>query len=875
MHHKSLLSLFLATLLAIPINVFAQESAVSIESSQSEIGAQSTAVENPAASAATSKLEINGEGTTSVKVEKVEVTGSHIKRVDVEGASPIQVIDRKAIEKTGYNSVADVLRDTTANSFGSTREKSGSNAAGVAHVNLRGLGSSNTLVLLNGQRLPSDAVTGAVDLNLIPMAAIERVEVLKDGASATYGSDALGGVVNVITRKNFTGNEVSLVQTQPQLPGGNKREISLVNGINTKKLNMVNVVYYRDNDLVNSRDRDWTNKGVSSIGSPGAYRNTGQTWKADSSCPSGQFEVTPQGEICKYKYSDFSTELPELQQVSALSESIIDINDKLKLKARLGATQRTAKWSFAPAPGTFVIPGAVADTLGPGGTPLPGATPGQDLQVRYRLAELGTRDTEVESYSYNALAGAKIQTSDTWELELTTAHNRIESSDEGVNGYALTDKLVSAIQSGQFNPFAPEGQKGNIDNTRYNPLEKTSSELTSLELKATGEIGEISGGAVGLAVGATVTNQKYADVFDARSVAGDVFGSAGSSGGGGRDTQAVFTEFSLPVSEKLEVQLAGRYDRYSDFGDTVNPKAAVLYKLNKKLLLRGSAGTGFKAPLMQDLYAATSEGFPTFIDAVACKNEKALGGATPSCNPLQYLVTSSGNKGLKEEKSVSYNVGVIYEPNRSISFGVDTFVAQLNNKVGIDYDDAMKAELAGVDLAKYGVKVNRDSNGYIQDIVAPMQNLSSQELSGADLATTVRVGKMRIAVEHSRMFYFKEEGFPGAGYEDKLGKNGLPEWRNTATIGYNPTENQDVSFAATTIAGHEKAVAEKGDLPEFTSLDFNYSINIKNLGVLTAGVKNLLGQIPPIDDTNVSTPLDTTLYDQIGRQFYTGLKATF
>ena len=143
-------------------------------------------------------------------VERIQVTGSHIKRIDIEGPSPVQILDRSDLDRSGYNSVADVLRDTTANSFGSLREASGSNASNVAHVNLRGLGSSSTLVLLNGQRLPSNAVTGSVDLNLIPMAAVERIEVLKDGASALYGSDALGGVVNIITRKDFSGTEASI-----------------------------------------------------------------------------------------------------------------------------------------------------------------------------------------------------------------------------------------------------------------------------------------------------------------------------------------------------------------------------------------------------------------------------------------------------------------------------------------------------------------------------------------------------------------------------------------------------------------------------------------------------------------------------------------
>jgi iron complex outermembrane receptor protein len=262
------------------------------------------------------------------------------------------------------------------------REDSGSNAAGVAHVDLRGLGASNTLVLLNGQRLPSDAVTGAVDLNMIPMAAVERIEVLKDGASAIYGSDALGGVVNIITRKDFTGTEVSFKQSIPQLEGGKKREISLVNGLNKGRLSMVNVVQYRDNEVINSRDREWSNKGVSTSGSPGSYRSEGGTWNSDANCPPEMIQHTPNGDICTFRYSDYSTELPALQQLSLLSESNVEVSSRVRAKARFGGSQKKVQWSFAPAPETFVIPASVADHLGPGGTPLPGATPGKDLQVR-------------------------------------------------------------------------------------------------------------------------------------------------------------------------------------------------------------------------------------------------------------------------------------------------------------------------------------------------------------------------------------------------------------------------------------------------------------------------------------------------------------
>jgi outer membrane receptor protein involved in Fe transport len=399
-----------------------------------------------------------------------------------------------------------------------------------------------------------------------------------------------------------------------------------------------------------------------------------------------------------------------------------------------------------------------------------------------------------------------------------------------------------------------------------------------VDLKAQGEFGHVPAGRFGMAVGATYTNQQYKDQSDDRSVNDEVFGNAGSNGGGGRDTRAVYSEFAVPLTKKLELQVAGRYDQYSDFGDTTNPKLAALYRPVPSVLLRGSVGTGFKAPLMQDLYAASSNGNPTFIDAVACAKERAAGGATPSCVPRQYNVTSSGNTGLKEERSISYNASVMYEPNRDFSIGSDFFLTKMKNVVGIDYDDAMEAErdLGAGALASRGVVVTRDpSTGLIDNIEAPLQNLSAQEVAGVDFATSYRMWKFKLGTEHSQLFYFKEEGFPGTGLKNKLGRNGRPPWRNTTSLAFAPNERHDFTLAAITIAGHEKAVREMGKLNNYTSFDFQYSYKTRKIGTFTAGVKNLLDSIPPLDDSNPGSPLDETLYDQVGRALYTGYKATF
>ncbi len=864
--------LFLAVVFIFPLTARTQTTE-SQTVQQTAPSASPSASPAPEASSA-APVETLPTAPVSDKIEKVEVTGSHIKRIDTEGASPVEVITRKELEKTGYNSVADVMRDTTTNSFGSAREASGSNAAGNAEVDLRGLGSSNTLVLLNGQRLPTDAVTGAVDLNLIPMAAVERIEVLKDGASAIYGSDALGGVVNIITRKDFNGTEVSLTESTPELKGGRKSEISVVNGLNRGKFNMVNVLQYRNNEVIYSRDRSWTNTGTSTFGSPGSYRNASDVWHADPNCPAAQIQHTPEGDFCSFRYPNYSTELPALQQLSFLSESNLELNSTVKLTARLGGTQKRVQWSFAPAPGQFTIPAAVAGTLGPGGGALPGTTPGQDLKVKYRLLDLGTRDTEITTNSYNLLLGATIQAPSDWQIDVTGSHNIVKSHDEGVNGYALTSILQSDIQSGAYNPFAT-GAKGSLNNARYNPLEETLSQLSNVEVKASGEVGKLPAGAIGVAVGSDFTIQKYEDNFDEKSVKKQVFGNAGSSGGGQRDIRSAYTELSIPVTKKLELQLAGRYDHYSDFGDTANPKAALLYHATPSLLLRSSVGTGFKAPLMQDLYAATTNGNPTFIDYVSCNREKQAGGDTPSCTPQQYPVTSSGNTGLREEKSISYNAGAVFEPSTDFNLGTDLFLTKLSNVVGIDFNDAMLAESQGVDLSKYGVIVNRDSKGYIDSIIAPQQNLSSQEVSGLDVSAMLRVHKFKFTTQHSQLFYFKEEGFPGTGLRDKLGEAGRPNWRNTTAVTFLPSDRQDLTLSALTTAGSGKSIKEDGKLPNYTEFDLAYSYRTQKIGTFSLGVRNLLGTTPPLDETNPTAQLGTTLYDQIGRQFIAGYKKTF
>src|SRR5210317_667947 len=161
--------------------------------------------------------------------QKVTVTGSRIKRVDLEGPQPITVIDREQIDASGDLSIADVLRSTTLNTFGSFQQRSGSDAQSQNFVSLRGLGPEKTLVLLNGRRMAGSPLESgqAQNLTVIPFAAVERIEILRDGASAIYGTDAIAGVVNIILREDYEGLRLGARASRPTNAGGDEDSYSI------------------------------------------------------------------------------------------------------------------------------------------------------------------------------------------------------------------------------------------------------------------------------------------------------------------------------------------------------------------------------------------------------------------------------------------------------------------------------------------------------------------------------------------------------------------------------------------------------------------------------------------------------------------------
>ena len=826
--------------------------------------------------------------TSNKQVERIEVTGSHIKRVDVEGTQPIQTLDREYLEQTGYNSVADVLREISANSFGSLREQSGSDAAGVAHVSLRGLGSTRTLILMNGNRLARDGVTGAPDLNLIPMSAVERVEILKDSSAATYGSDAVGGVVNVITKKDFIGSEVSVRQEISDDEGGNKRTISGTYGWGNRKGNAVVSMQYRDNDLIYSRDREWSKVGASTHSpSPNVRPVGGELAPANKNCDSPQTVYNDTHKACMFNYAAYSSELPAIRQYNMLGNFRYQLTPSTELTALLKGTRKETNWRYAP--------GAIRITQGDPGVEELIIDGTSYEQIRWRSLSFGTRDTEVKTDALGASVNLKkymesMPFGSNWEMDAILSFEQVKRKNNSVRGYAKKANFLKAIQDSSasgcdiLNNNCPYS-----DEFGYAPWELTRSQVNSSELRLTGDLWEMEAGPVAMAVGMQANSEGYSDTYDALSLEEGVIGGGSSSQGkGSRQTLALYNEYALPLSENWNVQVSGRFDHYSDFGSTFNPQISASWRTSPSLLVRASAGTGFKAPDLNDLHKEPGESAAYFVDEIACRaGWEAQGGTgdTPAfCRTYEYLVFVKGNKDLKEEKSRSFNLGMVFAPSKSLSMGLDAFAVNMENTIGLDYQLLTEAEAAGVDLSRYNTEVQR-SNGVISEIHTTRQNLSETQLQGVDFTMTFRkffnrVGDFTFYTDTSYLLNYKRRGFPGTSLRSMLQRAGYPRWRNTVSLEYVPAfaNNWRTLLSANTIGSHKKPAPTDGDHDRYTTLDFQFSYALDRVlrgGKISFGVRNLLAGKPPTDDDNDFMKHNSSLYDNIGRRFFMTYRQTF
>jgi outer membrane receptor protein involved in Fe transport len=692
--------------------------------------------------------------------EEIVVVGSRIGvGSNFESSSPIVTVDREQIAESGYTNLQQLLvkLPSSGNGTFSTRgNNQDSTANGASAISLRGLGADATLVLVNGRRVAISSfaesiTTNFVDINAIPVSAIERIEVLKDGASAVYGSDAVAGVINIVLRKDFDGFETSA--SYGSADGYDEQTYSAIWGTSSDVGNVTIIADYYKNSRLGNAERgplgsaNQSSRGGqdfrSSRGYPGSFTvddGEGVSNLADPSCPPDRLF----GANCVFDYGPFNLIAPASERTGVL----VQANRKLgsvEVFAEFAAQHNRGEAQGAPTP-LDGDAGLTVPSTHPG-NPFPQAV-GDIIIRRYRTVDAGPRQWDIETDNLRGLLGVRGEIND-WEWELAAQRGRSESTQDGNRsmGWVRTDFLQQQIDAGAYNPFgATQNPQDVIDQITTSLVRQGKSEITAFDATVTGNLFDMPAGPLQMVVGAEYREESVSDVPDDQFQRGLIFGTESVSASADRDITSFFVEFAVPVLENLELQLAGRYDDYSDFGGTTNPKVGLRWAVTDELALRGTWAQGFRAPSLAQIGLGPSQESQFFQDTYYCAEQ----GLVP-CPTLDYTIIFSGNPDLDAEDSESYTFGFVWQPSGNFNLAVDYWDLTQENKIdevpfGFLYEQFCDVQSSTVCVRN--APLPGDTLGELSSINATFINIGEQSAKGIDLELnyTREVGNATVAL---------------------------------------------------------------------------------------------------------------------------------
>ncbi len=729
--------------------------------------------------------------TSNTELQRVEITGSSIKRIAAEGALPVMVIKAEEIKASGVTSAADLIRKISTIQGGSVESGSvGGSSFGFTGISVHNIGETRTLVLLNGKRMAQfggQTLTGyaaGFDVNSIPLSAIERVEVLTDGASALYGADAIAGVVNFITKHDTVEGDVTIGYSAPS-GGARETRISASKGFGSKEKDGFNVFLSFGHDertKLNSTSRDFAKTGKIQFDYEGkryqkqqfsaspipanATDDQGQLispyLKVNGKCPPKTFRVTEpyndgSGLVDDYCGFDFVGELeiyPERKRDNALASIVKTVGDQeIYADVLLSRTQQTSR--IAPVPGSILIPaGSALHTkyLAPLGIT-------DDSFAFYRLYDLGKRtNNDTADFQHIAVGSRGVLAG--WDYDASVVYSKSDVKGN-ISGYPGALAVAKLRASGLLDPFVGPGQQSAaaqdaINKANYNGYwDGGISKFTSISLNGSRPIGKLDGGPIMLGAGINFNKEDFASKPSAFAqgiladpVAGTPcdpangikcdqrFGDASASPpySASRNSKGVFAELQLPVSKQLEFGLAARYDDYSDFGSTTNTKASFRWTPMSNLLVRGSLGTGFHAPTVPQVNASLRP-YGVTSDKYLCTPELAAVAASlgAQCQPgnRQYDQLAGGNKSLLPEKSRQATIGMRFEPNNQVSIGADLWHVAIRDSFG-QLDEGLVFANPTLYKTSFGTKTDVGTGATYLAFLADNRNLGKSYSTGID-----------------------------------------------------------------------------------------------------------------------------------------------
>ena len=845
----------------------------------------------------------------AVKLEAFTVTGSNLRAGESLGGANLRVVTTAEIEQAGTGSLYTFIKkipEAGANGFGENRVNTSS--PGTASVSLRGLGANSTLVLLNGRRLTaapfaqggSAATLGTiqfVDLNMIPVDALARVEVLKDGASAIYGADAVAGVVNFILKDNVQGSTVRAYYGD--FPGGiaaNTFKGSVYAGATSGKLKVFALANFMHQAKIQYPEFSQKNISLSTTQNPGTFiipvggtnPITGTVIPAGTAAAARTFAVSststafPPSFIAttntttpnRHNINEVLTPQPRVTRYGALATASYELSNSASAYAEINYQKNVNLEYLSASPitnlNTVIVPANAA--YNPFGVtvtndPVVGAT------LLYRFTELGPRATETTNEFKRVVAGLKGKLADTWSYDASLLYNRSTSDNALVSGWvsqaAVNAALADTNRATALNLFnngsTPANNPATLAKLVSNGTRDAFTELTSLNAMATGSVYKLAAGDLKLATGGEWRDESFRDRRTQDQLLNQSTPVPQSKGS--RRVSAAYVEFSLPLAAPaqkipllatLDLNAAGRAEHYNDagFNNTAVPKLGLRWQpFDAQVTFRGSWGKGYRAPSLAELYQPVNT---SVVFNIADPLRAGRPGANSNDTTTgQRQVVSGGNPLLSPEKSESFNTGVQIQPRAlpGLSLGLDYYKVDVRDRIGASATPAIM--LANPTLfpgfvdraAPTASDAANNLPGELIRIRQVIGNFGTAVTKGLDLSaeyrvTTKHLGKFSARAVGSTIYHAIIKTRPDLAAVETVRTFEVPHFRGNGSLAWN-YQKFGAALTADYIAGFPDAAPSTLRVKQQTVTGLQVSYDLPAATKVTLGANNLFDKNPP------------------------------
>mgnify|MGYP002700302365 CR=1 FL=1 len=885
-----------------------------------------------AATASVSTSAFSADEEASEDVERIEVTGSRIKRTDLESASPITVFSSADIVSSGAVTLEEFIQNVPAITGAAEGSSTNNGSKGYATASLRGLGSGRTLVLINGRRFSSQ------DLNTVPVAYIERVEILRDGASTSYGSDAIAGVINFITKKDFEGIEISAQYDETSEGDGGTTAFSVTTGASSEKGNIVFSLGYTKRKTIFQGDRSFSD-------CPIRENSDGKFCGGSGTIPYGQFfnanydghvvdpssgEVRPfEAEKDAFNFSTTSFLVTPQETFSINTAARYEITDDITVFSEGGFTNRKSDQQMAPE-GTFWAPA------------VPAANPynpvGEEVFVVRRLRETAGRAFFQDFSDYRMVVGMEGMLFDDYSWDIAYNYSRYVDTrlDKGrVNPdriEALLDPTLCAADGGcpeVWDVFhAGTLSQEMIDYAFVDNSPVINGTTKQIMANISGDIMDLPAGTAMFAFGVEKRWEDYNRTPDGAAALGQIYSVAGAPTAGAYDLEEAYLEVSVPVVadlpmvETLNFTAAVRYSDFSNLSQSAtNTKFGIEWTPMDGLLIRATQADGFRAPSITELFQPQQETNLAYNEP--CINWGASTNANVRANcaadglPEDFNLSSDqstsitgGNPDLSPEESDSFTAGFVYTHESGFTASLDYFDIEIKDGVGTagtdnviracyesaNFSDPLCQFMMGAaitDDTPHPTAANRSVLGNISGVLLTNANLGVFNTSGVDFdmaqSFDVSGGTLRLSLNGTYLDEYVYTPIPGADEVSLAGKFGADQWENNLatyskiranlTVGYS-TDDWAVNWVSHYQSATDDLLGEDGDGNIDNVADSVWYHDIQGTYfydnyTFTLGARNATDIDAPYTTNNQDSNTIPASYDTAGRFMYAKVAVKF